>query len=97
MDDFRGLFDETKSLILYNIHDLNEIRVMGISDPIEITGKQINDMMYPDSRPENYKYEIFNTQPSYESGSKYNELVKQIVHLNNEAGLKKGTPIFLVN
>ena len=69
-----------------------EIRVMEISVPKEISGKQINEMGYPDIRPEDYRYEIFEALPSYESANQYSDLVKEII---NKKGHIEGAPVFI--
>ncbi|MCH5242558.1 MAG: restriction endonuclease subunit S [Muribaculaceae bacterium] len=94
MDEHKELFAKTSKLILYNMEEPTEIRVMEISDPKEITGKQINELGYPDKRPDNYRYEIFNTQPSYESGNQYSDLVKEIIF---KPGHIEGAPIFITS
>ena len=94
MEEHRDLFNKTHKLMLYNVEEPTEIRVMEISDPKEITGKQINEMGYPEIRPEDYKYEIFKALPSYESGNQYSELVKEII---SKPGHIEGAPVFLIS
>ena len=92
MDEQKELFDKTHKLVLYNVEEPSEIRIMEISDPKEITGKQINEMGYPENRPEEYRYEIFNVLPFYETGKQYADLVNEIVC---KQGHIEGAPVFL--
>ena len=92
MDDHKELFARTCKLVLYNVENPTEIRVLEISDPVEVTGGQINEMGYPEIRPDEYRYEIFNASPSYESGRGYADLVKEII---SKPGHLEGAPVFL--
>ena len=94
MDEHKELFARTSKLVLYNVEEPTEIQVMEISDPKEITGRQINELAYPEIRPEDYTYEIFNVHPSNESGNQYSDLVKEII---SKPGHIEGAPIFVVS
>ena len=92
MDEHKELFNKIQKLVLYNVEEPTEIQVMEISDPKEITGRQINELGYPEIRPEDYTYEIFNVHPSNESGNQYSDLVKEII---SKPGHIEGAPIFI--
>ena len=92
MDEHKELFAKTSKLVLYNVEEPTEIQVLEISDPKEITGRQINELGYPEIRPEDYTYEIFNVHPSNESGNQYLDLVKEII---SKPGHIEGAPIFI--
>lgn len=94
MEKDKELFNKTRTLILYNVEDPSEIRVMEISNPMEITGKQINEMEYPENRPEDYQYEIFSALLSSESVNRYADLVNEVI---NKPGHLEGAPVFITS
>ncbi|MCH5172478.1 MAG: hypothetical protein J1F31_06600 [Erysipelotrichales bacterium] len=92
MEEHKRLFNKTQKLVLYNVEEPTEIQVMEISDPKEITGKQINEMGYPYKRPEEFRYEIFNAIHSYDSGQQYSDLVKEVISKPDHI---EGAPAFI--
>ena len=92
MDEYASLFNSLHTLVLYDVNEpSNPMKRYRLSNPRKFTGAELNDMLYPDTKPKN-EYEVFEIGNETAWYAKQRDLVASLMGI---PGHLEGAPVIL--